>query len=134
MSFRNPSRSMLARALALIEQSDRLHRQFFHLGRGRTRGPSWEPPVDVFMSGRTVTILVALPGVSPGEVEVLIDGGGLTVVGERPFPVSEHAVIHRLEIPYGRFERRIDLPPGHFEIGERVMSNGSLRLTLQKIV
>lgn len=134
MSFRNPSRNMLARALELIEQSNRLHRQFFHLGRSKARGPSWEPPVDVIESGRTLTILVALPGVSPDEVEVVIDDGALYVVGERRFPVTGNAVIRRLEIPYGRFERRIDLPPGHFEIGERVLTNGSLRLRLHKLV
>ena len=99
---------MWARAVELLEQSDRLHRQFFHLGRSTARGPSWEPPVDLFESDRDLTIIVALPGVSPAQVEVVVDGGVLYVIGERPLPVAAGAVIRRLEIPYGRFERRIN--------------------------
>ena len=133
MNFREPSRTMWARALELMERSERLHRQFFHLGRRQARGPSWEPPADVFETGRTLTILVALPGVEPTEVEIVVDGGVLYVVGERPMPVTPGAAIRRLEIPYGRFERRIDLPPGHFEIGERALVNGCLRLLLHKL-
>lgn len=133
MVFRKPNRAMWARAVELLEQSERLHRQFFHLGRSTARGPSWEPPVDLFESDRALTIIVALPGVSPAQVEVIVDGGVLYVIGERPLPVAAGAVIRRLEIPYGRFERRIDLPPGHFEIGERAVVNGSLRLTLRKL-
>jgi HSP20 family molecular chaperone IbpA len=124
---------MLAQALMLIEESDRLRRQSFHLGKAKARGPSWEPPVDMFESPGAITILMALPGVSPSEVEVVVDEGGLFVVGERQLPVAENAVIRRLEIPYGRFERHIDLPSGHFEISERVLANGSLRLTLKKL-
>jgi HSP20 family protein len=134
MSFRNPSRTMWARALKLLEQSDRLHRQFFHLGGSNERGPFWEPPVDVFDTDRELTILVALPGVNPSEVEVLIDDGVVYVIGERRFSVSANSVIRRLEIPYGRFERRIGLPPGHFEVGERMLVNGNLRLSLRKLV
>lgn len=117
----------------LLEQSEQLQRQFFHLSRRGARGPSWEPPVDVFESDRVLMVLVALPGVSPEGLEVVVDGGALYVIGERPMPVSAGAVIRRLEIPYGYFERRIDLPTGHFEISERTLVNGSLRLILRKL-
>lgn len=59
-----------------------------------------------------MTVLVALPGVAPDQVQVLIEGATLTVVGERPLPAPAEAHIRRIEIPYGRFERRIALPPG----------------------
>jgi len=124
---------MWVRALKLLDQSEQLHRQFFHLSRRGVRGPSWEPPVDVFESDRALMVLVALPGVSPDELEVVVDGGALYIIGERPMPVSTGAVIRRLEIPYGHFERRIDLPTGHFEISERTLINGSLRLILRKL-
>ncbi|MEA5098273.1 MAG: Hsp20/alpha crystallin family protein [Burkholderiaceae bacterium] len=132
--FRDPTRSMWARALEMLEQSERLHRQFFQLRKSQRRGPTWEPPADVFESARALTILVALPGVNPDDVEIVVDGGTLYVVGERSMPAAPDAVIRRLEIPYGRFERRIDLPQGHFEIGERVLANGCLRLILRKLV
>lgn len=133
MTFRDPTKSMWAKALQMMEQSERLHRQFFQIVKSRERGPTWEPPADIFESERSLTILIALPGVSPPEVEIVVDGGTLYVVGERPMPVTESAVIRRLEIPYGRFERRINLPHGHYEIAERSLANGCLRLTLQKL-
>ncbi len=132
--FRDPTRLMWSRALDMVEQSERLHRQFFQLRNSQRRGPTWEPPADVFETERALTVLVALPGVGPDDVEIVVDGGSLYVVGERPMPAAHGATIRRLEIPYGRFERRFDLPTGHFEIVERTLINGSLRLILRKLV
>ena len=52
-------------------------------------------------------------GVDPDEVEALIDRGILVVSGRRVLPAElRNARILRLELPQGRFERRIPLPPG----------------------
>jgi HSP20 family protein len=42
-------------------------------------------------------------------------------------------VIHRLEIPYGRFERRIELPPGRYDAVRRELIDGCLTLALRKL-
>ena len=42
------------------------------------------------------------------------------------------AVIHRLELPHGRFERRIRLPSGHYERVRRAAAHGCLVITLEK--
>ena len=47
MSSRDPTRSMWADSLALLEQVDKMRRQCFDLAGQRTGGPSWEPPVDI---------------------------------------------------------------------------------------
>jgi hypothetical protein len=36
----------------------------------------------------------------------------------------------RLEIPYGRMRRRVDLPPGHYVLVERRLDRGYLFLRL----
>jgi hypothetical protein len=36
----------------------------------------------------------------------------------------------RLEIPYGRMRRRIDLPSGRYVLGERRLERGCLHLRL----
>ena len=41
--------------------------------------------------------------------------------------------IHRLEIPFGRFERRIELPPGRFDVVQRDLIDGCLILGLKKL-
>ena len=43
------------------------------------------------------------------------------------------AAIHRLEIPYGRFERRIALPAGEFELLDRRLEHGCLALELRRL-
>ncbi len=132
MPPRDPGTWMWIEACELLDRAERLHRQFFQLGRSQARRPTWEPPVDVFETDRDLWILVALPGVEPDQVEVVIDTDMLIVTGERRIPVASRAVIHRLEIPYGRFERRIRLPSVPAGVGRRELLNGCLLLTLRK--
>jgi HSP20 family molecular chaperone IbpA len=81
-----------------------------------------------------LSILIALPGVVPAQVQITVHAGILTVAGERPMPAEFRAAdIHRLEIPYGRFERRIELPPGRFEFDRQELINGCLLLNLRKL-
>lgn len=134
MPPREPGVWMWAEACELLDRAERLHRQFFHPGRSRARGPSWEPPIDVYETERGFLILVALPGVRPDQLEVLIEDGALVVIGERPIPVESRAtLIHRLEIPHGRFERRVPLPAGPLEIDRRELADGCLLLGLRKL-
>jgi len=133
MTFRKPANSMWADAVHLLDQADRLHRQFFRLSQGTARGPTWEPPVDVFETPAQLSVLVALPGVAPDQVKIMIDGGTLMVIGERPMPAPTMAHIRRIEIPYGRFERHIELPAGKFEIRDSALVNGCLVLNLLKL-
>lgn len=134
MAFDRDSDWMWARACELLDRAERLHRQFFRPGRAGQGGPVWQPPVDIFETGRDLWILIALPGVPGPAIEVRSDGGTLVVTGERPLPsVLRGAEIHRLEIPYGRFERRIELPPGRFSLESREDLHGCLALNLRKL-
>ena len=107
MAIRNPPAWMWAEACEMLEQAQRLQRQFFRFGRAVEAQPRWEPPVDIVAYG--------------DEVQV-------TAV--RVVPVQRHTTaLHRLEIPYGRFERRFALPAGHYyELTERSYTNGCLVL------
>jgi HSP20 family molecular chaperone IbpA len=123
---------MWAEACQLIEQAERLHRQFFRLGQGAARSV-WEPPVDVIESDRAITVVVALPGVRPDCVEAIYDGRGLVIRAERRISFEgQGCSIRQLEIPYGYFERRIPLPPLPLEPGVREWVDGCLVLTLRK--
>ena len=125
---------MWSEAIALTERAERLHRQFFQLIESQAKGPAWQPPVDIFETGQNLSILIALPGVVPAQIQITIHTGILTVAGERPMPAQFRAAdIRRLEIPYGRFERRIELPPGRFEFDRQELTNGCLLLNLRKL-
>lgn len=94
---------------------------------------AWEPPVDVLETERAVLVLVALPGVEIDGVAARIEGDALAVSGVRVYPPEiRTAVIHRLELPQGRFERRVRLPPGRYAAIERSATHGCLMITLKK--
>jgi len=125
---------MWERARSMLEQADRLQKNFFAPQRPGTRRPSWEPPADVFETQSELWIIVVLPGVTPESVQVELFQNDVTVCGERALPPSfRSAVVHRLEIPHGRFQRRVSLPPGSYEIARRELVNGCLFLGLTKL-
>lgn len=131
--MRDPKNQMWAEACALIKQAEQLHRQFFEPSPEGARAARWEPPVDVFETERQLWIIAALPGVAPEAVRVEIEGPTLIIAGIRPLPFKgRNARIVRLEIPYGRFERRIALSP-RLRLAERELSNGCLVLTFAKL-
>ena len=133
MRSRDPGSWMWAEALELLQDAERLQRQFFRIGVLQG-APCWEPPVDLYESGDGLMLLVALPGVTPQQLEVVLASNLIIVRGERSLPAnSRRAAIHRLEIPYGRFERRIALPAGAFELIDQRLEHGCLVLELRRL-
>ena len=135
MSNRNdPTGWMWAQACDLIEQAERLQRQFFRLTASQPALAAWEPPVDVFEDEREIVIVVAMPGVTADRMQVSSEPGMLVVRGVRPLPLTGSGhVVRQLEIPYGAFERRIALPPGRFEPGAPELIQGCLILRIRKL-
>ena len=131
----NPRDWMWSEALQMLARADRLHREVFNApGPSRSAAPSWEPPVDVLETEREVLVHVALPGVSADRVEVAIEGDDLVFTGSRVLPAElQTAVIHRLELPQGRFERRVRLPAGAYSGIRCSVADGCLLITLQKV-
>ena len=133
MAGRDPIDWMLSDAFETLARAERMHQQFLKLRPwAGAEEPSWEPPIDVLETDREVLILIALPGVDPDEVEAAIDGDALVVSGRRVLPAElSNARIHRLELPQGRFERRIALPLGRYTI-TRFATFGCVGLRLAK--
>jgi HSP20 family molecular chaperone IbpA len=85
----------------------------------------------MFESGEQLWIIAALPSVVPERIEISIGRDELTIAGSRPLPtIARGAAIHRLEIPYGRFERQIRLPAGSFTLEQSELVGGCLILSL----
>jgi len=133
MLVRDPTLWMWGEALELLQRADRLQRQFCQLAPTRHAAPSWEPPVDVFETERQFVIVVALPGVSADQVQIEVDPATITVRGQRRQPgVAALGRIHQMELPYGFFERSIELPAG-LQLAQHSLADGCLTLTLDKI-
>ena len=124
---------MWSEACDMLARAERLHREFFRPMGLVARLPAWEPPVDILETEGEVLVLVALLGVHPERVDAAIDGSDLVVAGTRVLPAElETAVIHRLELPQGRFERRVRLPAGRYGAVRRAAADGCLLIVLQK--
>ena len=132
MTRRRPGPWMWGETVDLLEQADRMQRQFFRLAGGAERA-RWEPPVDVFADGDEILVEVALPGVPSDRIELVCAPGELVVRGERRLPRRlASAAIQRLEIPHGHFERRLALPPGRWSLVRQELDNGCLQLLLAR--
>jgi HSP20 family protein len=130
MSTKDPINWMLSEAIGSLARAERLRQQFFNLQS--TGGPCWEPPIDVLETDDELLIFVALPGVDSDEVEALIEADMLVIRGSRTLPAElRNALIHRLELPQGRFERRIGLPQGRYAISRHAV-NGCIVFRLAK--
>ncbi len=125
---------MWAGALGALARAEQLHRQFFQPSASQPRQARWEPPVDVLETDNEVLVIAALPGVVASEVQVIIDGPFLIIAGERRIlDALRTAAIHRMELPQGRFERRIPLPRGAYDRISREMIDGCLVICLNKM-
>lgn len=113
----------------MLARADRLHQDAF-----RPTSVGWEPPIDVLETDTELIVVVALPGVKLGEMEIVIGRGELTVRGTRRWPgVERPARVHRIELPHGRFERRLPLPPGAYRLDGQEYTDGCLILSLQRL-
>jgi HSP20 family molecular chaperone IbpA len=123
---------MWAEACALLDAAERKHRHFFELLSARSAQPAWEPPADIFSDGTELEILVALPGAAPDDVAIELTPSGLCIETTVAPPARPHMSVVRLEIPYGRMRRRIDLPAGRYALVDRRMQRGRLHLRLRR--
>ncbi len=106
---------------------------FFELLALPSTVPAWEPPADIFADGRELEVVLACPAPAPTRVAVQITPTGLQIETHVPPPaIGARMNVLRLEIPYGRMRRRIDLPPGRYALIERRLDRGCLFLRLTR--
>jgi HSP20 family molecular chaperone IbpA len=123
---------MWSEACEMLARAERMHRELFRPA-GR-QAQAWEPPVDILETEFEVLVLVALPGVDSDNVQAVIEEGDLVIAGTRVVPEQwRTATIHRLELPQGRFFRRLRLPLGRYSGVRRTADAGCLVITLQKV-
>jgi HSP20 family molecular chaperone IbpA len=120
---------MWSEALAMLARTGRQQREVFHL-----TGHGWEPPIDVMETETGLLVIVALPGVLSADIETVIGHGELMVRGTRRWPALQGpARIHRIELPHGRFERRLPLPHGTYRLVGQDHRDGCLMLSLRRL-
>jgi HSP20 family protein len=133
MAAVDPGTLMWTTACEMIDRAERLHRQFFQPTAAAIGELGWEPPIDIIETDSEIVITVALPGVDRDDVKVTVDADGVSVVGfRRPSAIPRGSLVHRLEIPYGKFERQISFPARRLRFGQSELANGCLTLKFSK--
>lgn len=94
----------------------------------------WRPAVDIREENDRFLIIADLPGVDPGDIEITMEQGVLTLKGERSSDKEEsHEGYKRVERVRGTFYRRFSLPDSaDAEHIEAKGKNGVLEIVLPK--
>jgi HSP20 family protein len=122
--------------MTLREATDRLLEDSFvrprrSLGEGTLERP-FQLPLDVYTTADEIVITASLPGLTPDEVDISIDGDVLTIRGEMRGPLENVDYLFQ-ERAYGIFARKLTLNvPVQADKAEAVFEHGVLRLTLPK--
>jgi HSP20 family protein len=71
----------------------------------------WSPPVDIAEDEKEYIVKAELPGINKEDIKVTVEGGVLSITGERKAEKEEkNKKYHRIERSYGTFTRTFTLP------------------------
>lgn len=122
---------MWNQACELLDRADRMQREFVRYVGPGADAAVWEPPVDIQETSGGIEFVFALPGVNPEHIDIRLEPNALTVSAVRPARLgSSDSVVRRMEIPHGRFVRRIALAGARLRLGETRYLNGCLEVRL----
>ncbi len=92
---------------------EKLFEEFFFMTKSHdfTSSTPWQPPTDVYETGKEIIVKIAASGLKPEEISVLFSNHILTVSGKRGDNSAHQKVcFYQVEIRYGYFERKIKIP------------------------
>lgn len=119
----------------LLAQAERIQQRLLASVQAVAPGgpdPVGPIPLNLFEGADQLTLMAAVPGVGPGGVQVTLDEGALVLRAHRSLPSAcKVGALRLLEIPCGRFERRLRLPPG-LVLDQVTLQDGMLLITLRK--
>src|SRR5580765_2762394 len=95
---------------------------------------SWLPPVDIAEDNDRIVLTAELPGFQKDQIDVQLEGGVLTLRGERKFEQEKDGRnYHRVERSYGQFVRSFTLPNNvDRDHVKATFANGLLEIALPK--
>jgi HSP20 family protein len=122
--------------LSLQDEMNQLFGRAFGQQPGLDRGGQrlWAPALDIAERPDAYLVTVEVPGVRPEDLDITLEGGVLTVQGERRFrDESQDQQWHRVERRYGAFRRSVTLPSqAQADNIEASFEDGLLHITVPK--
>lgn len=93
----------------------------------------WAPALDVRETDTELIVEVEAPGLKPGEIDISVEDGSLTIRGERKVAPEEKGELRLGEREYGAFCRTVELPVGvQSDKATARHENGVVTITLPK--
>ena len=92
---------------------EKLFEEFFFMTKSHdfTSSTPWQPPTDVYETGKEIIVKIAASGLKPEDISILFSNHILTVSGKRGDDSAHQKVcFYQVEIRYGYFERKIKIP------------------------
>jgi HSP20 family protein len=122
--------------MTLREAMDQLFEEsYVPPARTQSRSAEERPfrlPLDAYTTLEEIVITAALPGLTPDEVDIALEGDTLTIRGELRPPLENVEYLFQ-ERGFGPFSRTLTLNvPIDADKAEAVFENGVLTLTLPK--
>jgi len=98
------------------------------------KGNGFLPEVEVTETDKEVKVTAELPGIEEKELDVTIDGSGLSIRGEKRHEREEEKKgYHFSERSYGAFHRHVPLPDGLLrDRAEAKFKKGVLKVSIPK--
>ena len=125
-------------SVTLREAMDQLFEESFVRPRPRRRQDEglqeqlYRLPLDVYTTPEEIVVVASLPGLTPDEVDIAIEGDTLTIRGELRSPLENVEYLFQ-ERGYGAVSRTLTLNvPVEADKAEALFENGVLTLTLPK--
>ena len=91
---------------------------------GEAGGETMTVPVNVYESDGALVVVAPLPGVMPGDVEVVVDGTELTIRAAMRSAAPKDYLVH--EWHYGPYERVLTIPEEYGGDVKASFGNGQL--------
>ena len=136
---RNPVRlyGPLVELSRLQGELNRLFQAFVEThNRGGGPATSWDPSLDVLDDGKTIRVLLELPGVEPEDVRVTIRGRVVTIRGQKKGRIRtrEGMRFFCMERFFGNFVKSVPLPrPVNTREAKALFRQGLLEVTLPRV-
>lgn len=118
--------------VSLRDAMDRLFEDSFVRPGRAAQGRAFALPVDAYATENELVIMASIPGVSPDDVQVTIEGDTLTIKGEFKPPLENVSYLFQ-ERRFGPFYRQMKINiPVQADKAEASFDKGVLTLTIPK--
>lgn len=97
--------------------------------------PAFDPPADVLVDETHVVVHMDVPGVSAGDIEIVLDEDVLRIRGRRTYPYDgvDRSALRCVERGFGAFERRLRVPLGLVtDILDATLADGVLTVRIPR--